>query len=599
MTALSVRNTVFASWIDPDAWMESMKGPRWKAILEEEEDIVNKVLNNKAIQERIGLYKGLLTMASDENQHILPFYVGPFIIHWQSDFFKTWNRIGYKDTYEVRDCLPYGDTMLAVQDVGNGSEIFELQSYSPNHKIPTWTKSNVGPSIAILDSKLFYLKARNILQYYQLWSCDVETGNYEKLIYTVKSPSEVCSLERLSDGRVYFLVEVSQEYKTYELTPAGSLIVRKTMNHIPASWILPLTKDFGIDFLWPSHGFIVIRIQGTHTLWKCSSNRSAKKILSIPVGTIQFDPWAVHAGRLPCIVRVSEPDKNLATYSLTEECSLTLLQPVVPTPLVTERFEGRSKDGTAVFGCITKMRNIQPKAMLVIGYGAYGIPTSSGSVYQRWTPLVKNGWAIVHTFLRGGGDHTESWAKEGRRQGRVKTVDDFCGLIQAARLETLVSPRKTVIYGRSAGGLVMGESLKRYSDGSLFRGVYTEVPYVDELRTTTNPSLPLSVLEYDEFGNPAKRLEDFIHVGLTSPVVSAHVIQTPSILVYSRTAEHDSQVFTYESVKWIRRLRAGSKGALKVCIVEKGQGHFTPPDMTARQLAIDCAVLDAWVDGDL
>jgi oligopeptidase B len=127
--------------------------------------------------------------------------------------------------------------------------------------------------------------------------------------------------------------------------------------------------------------------------------------------------------------------------------------------------------------------------------------------------------------------------------------------------------------------------------------VYTEVPYVDVLRTTTNPSLPLTVLEYDEFGNPLKRLEDFISVGLTSPADS--VTASPKVFVLTRTAENDSQVYAYESVKWIRRLRShdSADSAPKLCIVERGQGHFTPPEKTLRQWAVDCALLDGWIQG--
>ena len=236
----------------------------------------------------------------------------------------------------------------------------------------------------------------------------------------------------------------------------------------------------------------------------------------------------------------------------------------------------------------------------MIGYGAYGIPTAVGSVQARWGPLVQNGWAIVHTFLRGGGDHTDAWGKAGRREGRVKTFADFKALIVAAQDITGISAASTMIYGRSAGGLLMGEMLKEDPKGLLFQGVYTEVPYVDELRTTTNSRLPLTALEYNEFGDPMMRLEDFLHVGLTSPADSAAVLSTPNTFVLTRTAENDSQVFAYESVKWIRRLRTnGGDGAPKLCIVEKGQGHFTPPDSIAEQWSLDSAFLDAWVEGDL
>jgi hypothetical protein len=67
------------------------------------------------------------------------------------------------------------------------------------------------------------------------------------------------------------------------------------------------------------------------------------------------------------------------------------------------------------------------------------------------------------------------------------------------------------------------------------------------------------------------------------------------VFVLTRTAEFDSQVFAYEPVKWIRRLRKG--GGLKLAIIESGQGHFTPPDKTLRQWAIDCALIDCWING--
>lgn len=601
MTAQPQRDTPFATWIDPDAWMETMKGPKWRTVLNEEARFANQIHNQPAVQERVGLYKAMFDMARESNETTRMTNVGLAQIHCHSEFFKTWNWPGSSTKHEARDCLPVGKLMVSTYDTSDGAEQFELQVWEQGKESkPLWTRDTVGPSLGVLNTTLFYLKARKTLQYYQLWSCDLETGKQATMLYEVKSNEETCSLERLSDGRLFFLVENSQEYTTFELSSQGVLLPKKTKFQIPSNWILPLLKEVGTDFVWPKHGFLITRQQGSRTLWKISATKSAKKLFHVPVGMIQFDSYAVHAGTLPCIVQISEPSKNTARYSITEEGELTLLEPVKPTPLETMRFESRSKDGTAIFGAITMMKGLKPKAMLAIGYGAYGVPTATGSVYQRWTPLVKRGWAIVHTFLRGGGDHTEEWAKVGRREGRRHTVDDFVALVDSAQVELGLKEQQTVIYGRSAGGLVMGESLARYPKGDLFRAVYTEVPYVDELRTTTNPSLPLTTLEYNEFGAPAMRLEDFIHVGRTSPADSAAVLKTPSVFVYSRTAEHDSQVYAYEPVKWIRRLRHQSpKGAPKICVVERGQGHFTPPDATASQWAVDCAVLDAWVEGAL
>lgn len=601
MTAEPVRKTPFADWKDPDAWMEAMKGPKWDAVLQEEGANADKLFKHHAVQRRIGVFRGFLDTAKAlHGASSKPFDVGPFEIVSQTDMFKQWRWKGVATVHEARDCLPHKDAMICTQDIADGAEQFELQVWLHKSQTkPTWTLQHVGPEIGIVGDTLFYLNTRKRLQYYQLWRCDWKTGAHKEVLYEVPSNEVNLTLERQSDGRLFLLAENAQDLTVFECTAQGSLLQRKDYRVPPKSWILPLAS-FGVDFLWPKRGFLVTKSMGQKTLWKCGPNSKPTKLFGIPAGTIQFDPWAVWEGRLPCTVRISEPNKGLALYTLSADGTLTLQVPVQPTPLSTERFEGRSADGTKVFGVITKMIDTKPKALLVVGYGAYGLPTAIGSVMQRWAPLVKRGWAVAHTFLRGGGDDTEAWAKAGRRAGRAKTVDDFLALVFAAQQETGVPPSKTVIYGRSAGGLLVGESLNRNPNGEAFSAIYTEVPYVDELRTTTNPSLPLTTLEYNEFGAPALRLEDFLFVARTSPADSATVLSTPSVLVYARTAEHDSQVYTYEPVKWVRRLRANTPdGAPKVCVVERGQGHFTPPELAAQQAALDLAVLDAWVDQEL
>jgi oligopeptidase B len=213
---------------------------------------------------------------------------------------------------------------------------------------------------------------------------------------------------------------------------------------------------------------------------------------------------------------------------------------------------------------------------------------------RRWGPWMEAGWAVAVGFIRGGGDHDVAWAQAGRRWGRKKTHEDMEAVIRAAQKSCNVGPRQSCIYGRSAGGYLVGALLARNPGGELFRGVYTEVPYMDVLQTTTNPSLPLTRIEYGEFGNPAESLADFIYVGLTSPATAAAAQSCPGVFVLARTAAHDSQVYTYEAIKWIRRLRANAPyGEAKLCIVEGSQGHFTPPESEAEQYGLDLALVDA------
>lgn len=586
MTGVLIRDTQFASWIDEDAWMETMKGSAWEKVLAEEEANVTKYTSLPDVKSRINSFKNYYQNIT--LQKMIPFQNNFIEIEWISAFFKNWNFVG-EEKHQCRDLVIVPEGVFCTVDIKDGAEYFELQYWPILSKEPAWKMSPVGPDIAANDSKLFYLGVENKLTYHELWTCDF-SGKNKLCMYREKSPEVNLGLHSLADGRILFSKENSQDFQYFELKNNSLRLTEKYT--IPPSWILPIIREFGIDWMWKRHGFLITKQYGLRTLWKCQEKGSAKKLLTV-TGNILVDPFAVHSGNLPCLVRVDSPT-GTSYYTLTES-NLTLIEE--KHQFHSERIEGRSRDGTAVFGIITWDKKQTPKKLLAIGYGAYGMPTIIGSVINHWGPLVNSGWCILYTFLRGGGDHTEEWAKFGRVEGRKKTIEDFEGLILSAQQHMEIPPSKTVIYGRSAGGLLMGGSIANHPNGTLMSGVYAEVPYVDELRTTTNTDLPLTTLERREFGDPVNKIQDFLSVGLLSPADTATVISIPSIFVLSRTAEHDSQVFTYEPVKWIRRLR--KKGAPKLCIVEKGQGHFTPPDSMIKQWSVDCALLDAWISGAL
>jgi oligopeptidase B len=118
-----------------------------------------------------------------------------------------------------------------------------------------------------------------------------------------------------------------------------------------------------------------------------------------------------------------------------------------------------------------------------------------------------------------------------------------------------------------------------------------EVPYVDVLRTVTNRSLPLTDLEMDEFGLPEERLSDFASVLRWSPMETLGVQGTPGIWQIVRTGLNDSQVFAYESAKWVVRCRAGDSGRPIYLAINGDQGHFVYGNTGLEQQAEDLAVL--------
>jgi pimeloyl-ACP methyl ester carboxylesterase len=591
MSGEQIRNTPFASWKDPDAWMETMKGPKWKALLKEEQALVTSHLNTPEIQSRLGPFTAQMSMTNERIDE-MPFECGPVLVFWNSQFNKQWCFRGTTTYHEARDIDCSGNHVWVTTDIGDGAESFALQAWQPSSKDPKWSFHPVGPELAVQDGYLYYLGVKNKLIYHELWRCDAKTGNEKTLLYREKSETINLSLEKHADGLLVLVRDNSQDREYFEVK--GKQLQRVQPYGPPKSWNMP-HGEYGIQFLWRKQGLCITKQHGQKILWKLGPNIQPKKLLSIPAGTIQFDPYAVWAGKVPCLVRVLNPAENPAYYTF-QYSKLDLLLPKKPTGLESKRITAYSADGTQVHGILIQNAHTKPTCLLCVGYGAYGLETGVPSILRRWAPLVSNNWCVLYTFLRGGGDHTDTWGKAGRREGRQKTVDDFVALIRVAQRITSTPPSKTAIYGRSAGGLLMGMILAQYPDGSLMKAVYTEVPYVDVLRTTTNSTLPLTQLEYNEFGDPMHRLEDFISTGLQSPVDSATTTAFPNIFVLTRTAENDSEVFAYESVKWIRRLRSHdtNQSAPKLCIVESNQGHFTPPDRQEYQQALDCAFLDAW-----
>ena len=152
----------------------------------------------------------------------------------------------------------------------------------------------------------------------------------------------------------------------------------------------------------------------------------------------------------------------------------------------------------------------------------------------------------------------------------------------------------------------MGAIVSRYPHGQLVGAAFTEVPYVDVLRTSSNPDLPLTVGEYKEFGNPRENILNGKELLSVSPINTLHSEGAPGVFVMSHVGLLDRQVYAYESFKWIQRLRGAAsweerdsdpKG--KYVMFEKREAHQYRPQSSSRFRAMDLAILDAWAEGRL
>jgi oligopeptidase B len=224
-----------------------------------------------------------------------------------------------------------------------------------------------------------------------------------------------------------------------------------------------------------------------------------------------------------------------------------------PTRYQTERLHAVAGDGTRVPISFVSRKDLSrdgSSPLMLVGYGAYGIVASPVFSSNRLS-LLDRGVSFAIAHVRGGGDMGKRWHDEGRMLRKRNTFTDFIAAAEFLVTAGLTSPDRLLIEGGSAGGLLIGAVLNMRPD--LFRGALLRVPFVDVINTMLDESLPLTVGEFEEWGNPKIR-EHYEYMKTYCPYTNLAPRPYPAILV--RTALNDSQVMYWEPAKWVARLRA-------------------------------------------
>jgi oligopeptidase B len=188
--------------------------------------------------------------------------------------------------------------------------------------------------------------------------------------------------------------------------------------------------------------------------------------------------------------------------------------------------------------------------LLLYGYGSYGIPIWADFSSNRLS-LLDRGVAFAIAHVRGGGEMGKPWHDDGRMLRKKNTFTDFVACAEHLVRQGVAAADRTVAMGGSAGGLLMGAVTNLRPD--LFKAVVSQVPFVDILNSMLDEELPLTVAEFEEWGNP-KRKEDYDSIRSYCPYTNLQAKDYPAILV--RTSFNDSQVMYWEPAKYVARLRA-------------------------------------------
>ncbi len=208
-------------------------------------------------------------------------------------------------------------------------------------------------------------------------------------------------------------------------------------------------------------------------------------------------------------------------------------------------------DGTRIPISLIYRSGIEfPAPTVLYGYGAYESSEDPRFSIARLSLLDRGMvFAIAHT--RGGGEMGRLWYQRGKLLEKKNTFTDFIAAGRHLVDTGLTRPSNLVALGGSAGGLLMGAVANMAPD--LFAGILAQVPFVDPLTTILNPSLPLTVTEWDEWGNPLEDAGVYFYMKSYSPYENVEAKQYPAIL--AMTSLNDTRVFYVEPAKWVAALR--------------------------------------------
>ncbi|SBS74606.1 S9 family peptidase [uncultured Microbacterium sp.] len=279
----------------------------------------------------------------------------------------------------------------------------------------------------------------------------------------------------------------------------------------------------------------------------------------------------------------------------TGDLLLRRRQPVLggydPEEYAQERLWATAEDGTRIPISLVWKRTSgdgdAPRAVHLYGYGSYEHSIDPGFSVARLSMLDRGVvFAIAH--VRGGGEMGRQWYEDGKLLHKRNTFTDFVACARHLVAEGRTTPELLVAEGGSAGGLLMGAVANLAPD--LFAGILADVPFVDALTTILDPSLPLTVVEWDEWGDPLHDPSVYEYMKSYTPYENVREgVEYPRILAV--TSLNDTRVLYVEPAKWVARLREVGADALLKCEMVAGHGGVSGRYNAWKQRAFELAWL--------
>ncbi|HSE72790.1 MAG TPA: S9 family peptidase [Nocardioidaceae bacterium] len=333
---------------------------------------------------------------------------------------------------------------------------------------------------------------------------------------------------------------------------AGHLVVSQRSDGLTQLRIIELSQEgLGDDYL----------IEFDHPIYTVGAG-----------GNPEFHQPTVRLGYTTMATPPAVYDFDVTTRQLTLLKETPVLGDFDPADYEQHREWATADDGTRVpisIVCRAGTPRDGSTPFVLYGYGSYETSMDPYFTISRLSLLDRGiGFAIAH--VRGGGEMGRSWYDEGKMLAKKNTFTDFVACARHLESSGWTAPDRLVAEGGSAGGLLMGAVANLAPDA--FRGIVANVAFVDALTTILDPSLPLTVVEWEEWGNPLEDPDVYAYMKSYSPYENVAAVEYPAIL--AETSLHDTRVLYVEPAKWIAKLRATAVGEKDFLLkTEMSAGH--------------------------
>ncbi|MGA5304224.1 S9 family peptidase [Nucisporomicrobium flavum] len=367
---------------------------------------------------------------------------------------------------------------------------------------------------------------------------------------------------------------------------AEDFAVASTSVDNPGEWVelIPHTPGTRLESVdaFQRHVVISLRRDGLTGLRVMADGSTGTYDMEFPeplysvglAGNPEYDTNIVRISYTSMVTPDSVYDVDLITRAMVLRKRKPVLGDFDPDAYEQHREWALADDGTKVPISIVARKGTPRNGtapLLLYGYGSYEISMDPYFSIARLS-LLDRGMVYAIAHVRGGGEMGRRWYENGKMLAKKNTFTDFVACARALVASSWTSADRIVARGGSAGGLLMGAIANLAPDA--FAGIVAQVPFVDPLTSILDPSLPLTVTEWEEWGNPLENADVYTYMKSYSPYENVTKQAYPRILAV--TSLNDTRVLYHEPAKWIARLRATAPEGSYLLKTEMGAGHGGP-----------------------